>query len=131
MERIRYLIERDLENPPSLPMLAEEAGCSPFHLSRIFTQESGVSIPKFLRMKRMEKAGELLKLGRANVTEAALTVGYASLSAFNKAFLEYFGCCPGLYPHGKIAGRARLPAAATAAPRPKGSNGQSAVDTRV
>jgi AraC-like DNA-binding protein len=58
-------------------------------------------------MKRMEKAAELLKTGRANVTEAATAVGYASLSAFNKAFLEHFGCCPGLYPHGKIAGRGK------------------------
>jgi AraC family transcriptional regulator len=109
VERIRYLIERDLENPPSLQMLAEGAGCSPFYLSRIFTQESGVSIPKFLRMKRMEKAAELLKTGRANVTEAATAVGYASLSAFNKAFVEHFGCCPGLYPHGRIAGRGAPP----------------------
>ena len=107
VDRIRYLLERDLENPPSLKMLADEAGCSPFYLSRIFTQESGVSIPKFLRMKRMEKSAELLKNGRANVTEAAIAVGYASLSAFNKAFVEHFGCCPGLYPHGKIAGRGK------------------------
>ena len=105
VERVRYLIERDLENPPSLDMLAQEVGCSSFYLSRMFVQESGVSIPKFLRLKRMEKAAELLKHGRANVTEAAITVGYASLSAFNKAFVEHFGCCPGLYPHARIPGR--------------------------
>ncbi len=105
VERVRFLIERDLENPPSLDMLAQEVGCSSFYLSRIFAQETGVSIPKFLRLKRMEKSAELLRTGRANVTEAAVAVGYASLSAFNKAFLDHFGCCPGLYPHGKIQGR--------------------------
>jgi AraC-like DNA-binding protein len=105
VERVRYLIERDLENPPSLDMLAKEVGCSSFYLSRVFTQETGASIPKFLRLKRLEKAAELLRTGRANVTEAAFAVGYASLSAFNKAFLEHFGCCPGLYPHAKIPGR--------------------------
>jgi AraC-like DNA-binding protein len=105
IERVRFLIERDLENPPSLLMLAQETGCSPFYLSRVFAQESGVSIPKFLRLKRIEKAAELLRAGRANVTEAAVAVGYTSLSAFNKAFVEHFGCCPGLYPHGKIPGR--------------------------
>jgi AraC family transcriptional regulator len=120
VERVRYLIERDLENPPSLKMLAEGAGCSPFYLSRIFTQETGVSIPKFLRMKRMEKSAELLKMGRANVTEAATAVGYASLSAFNKAFVEHFGCCPGLYPHGRIAGRGK-PAIFAGLVRPRGS----------
>ena len=25
---------------------------------------------------------------------------------YNKAFVEHFGCCPGLYPHAKIPGRA-------------------------
>jgi AraC family transcriptional regulator len=105
IERVRYLIERDLENPPSLDMLAEEVACSPFYLSRVFAQETGASIPKFLRMKRMEKAAELLRTGRMNVTEAAMAVGYASLSAFSKAFVEHFGCCPGLYPHFKIPGR--------------------------
>ena len=101
IERVRFLIERDLENPPSLDMLAQEVGCSTFYLSRIFAQETGASIPKFLRMKRIEKAAELIKTGRMNVTEAAFTVGYSSLSAFTKAFVEQTGCCPGLYPHFK------------------------------
>lgn len=105
IERVRFLIERDLENPPTLEMLAQEIGCSPFHLSRTFAQESGMSIPKYLRMKRIEKAAEMLRLGKVSVTEAAMSVGYSSLSAFNKAFVEQMGCCPGLYPAVKIPGR--------------------------
>jgi AraC-like DNA-binding protein len=105
IERVRFLIERDIENPPTLEMLADEVGCSTFYLSRMFAQEAGTSIPKFLRMKRIEKAAELLRGGRMNVTEVAMTVGYSSLSAFSKAFVDVMGCCPGLYPHGKIAGR--------------------------
>lgn len=99
IERVRFLIERDLENPPSLEMLAEEVGYSTFYLSRIFAQETGASIPKFLRMKRIEKAAELIRTGKMNVTGAAMEVGYSSLSAFTKAFVEQIGCCPGLYPN--------------------------------
>jgi AraC-like DNA-binding protein len=40
----------------------------------------------------------LLRTGQCNVTEAALDVGYNSLSHFSAAFHEAFGCCPGLYP---------------------------------
>jgi AraC family transcriptional regulator len=98
-ERVLFLLERDLENPPSLEMLATEVDCSPFYLSRVFSQETGMGIPKYLRLKRIEKAGELLRSGKMNVTEAAMAVGYSSLSAFNKAFVEQMGCCPGLYPH--------------------------------
>jgi len=107
VERVRYLVERDLENPPSLEMLAEEVGCSTFYLSRIFAQDTGASIPKFLRMKRIEKAAEIIRTGKMNVTEAALEVGYSSLSAFTKAFVEQIGCCPGLYPHAKLRERVR------------------------
>jgi AraC-like DNA-binding protein len=46
----------------------------------------------------MERAAELLRTGRCNVTEAAVAVGYNSLSHFSSAFHETFGCCPGLYP---------------------------------
>jgi AraC-like DNA-binding protein len=60
-----------------------------------------MGIPKYIRLKRIEKAGELLRSGKMNVTEAAMAVGYSSLSAFNKAFVEQMGCCPGLYPHVK------------------------------
>ena len=68
-----------------------------------------MSIPRYLRTKRIDRAAELLKTGKANVTEAAMAVGYSSLSAFNKAFVEQMGCCPGLYPAGKISGRRTKP----------------------
>ncbi len=100
-ERVLFLLERDLENPPSLNMLAQEVQCSAFHLSRIFVQQTGFTIPGYIRRKRLEKAGELLLIGKMSITEVAIAVGYSSISSFNKAFVEYFGRCPGLYRNGK------------------------------
>ena len=99
--RTKELIARDLVNPPSLEALGQEVGCSPFYLSRIFSKEVGLTIPQFLRNARMERAAELLRSGRYNVTEAATEVGYSSLSHFSKAFCETIGCCPVLYPAAK------------------------------
>lgn len=101
VERTKELLARDLTNPPTLESLGQEVGCSPFHLSRIFSREVGLTIPQFLRNLRMERAAELLRSGRYNVTEAAMEVGYASLSHFSKAFCETIGCCPALYPMAK------------------------------
>lgn len=98
VERCKQLLARDLADPPTLEALGQEVGCSPFHLSRIFSREVGLTIPQFLRNLRMERAAELLRSGRYNVTEAATEVGYASLSHFSKAFCETIGCCPALYP---------------------------------
>lgn len=49
----------------------------------------------------MERAADLLASGKYNVTEAALEVGYSSMSHFSLAFCETIGCCPNLYPHAK------------------------------
>ncbi len=99
--RTKELLVRDLANPPTLEALGQEVGCSPFYLSRIFSREVGLTIPQFLRNSRMERAAELLRSGRYNVTEAATEVGYSSLSHFSKAFCETIGCCPVLYPAAK------------------------------
>ncbi|MDQ6764823.1 MAG: AraC family transcriptional regulator [Verrucomicrobiota bacterium] len=101
VERTKELLARDVANQPSLELLGREVGCSPFHLSRIFSREVGLTIPQFVRNLRMERAAELLRSGRYNVTEAATEVGYSSLSHFSKAFCETIGCCPALYPMAK------------------------------
>lgn len=101
VERTKELLGRDLTDPPTLEQLGAEVGCSPFYLSRIFSREVGLTIPQYLRNIRMERAAELLRSGRFNVTEAAIEVGYSSLSHFSKAFCETIGCCPVLYPAAK------------------------------
>ncbi len=101
VQRTKELLARDVANPPTLETLGQEVGCSPFYLSRIFSREVGLTIPQFLRNLRMERAAELLRSGRHNVTEAATEVGYSSLSHFSKAFCETIGCCPALYPMAK------------------------------
>jgi AraC-like DNA-binding protein len=98
VERVRAVLREKLSEPPSLEGLGRIVGCSPFYLSRIFSQEAGLTIQQYVRQLRMERAAELLRTGKCNVTEAALEVGYNSLSHFSSAFHETFGCCPGLYP---------------------------------
>lgn len=98
VEQVTYLLKQNLSEPPSLEELGKKIGCSHFYLSRVFSAQTGQTITQYLRRLRMEKAAELLKSGEYNVTEAALEVGYSSLSHFSAAFHETFGCCPGLYP---------------------------------
>jgi len=97
VDSVKYLIARDIENPPTLEMLAREVECSPFYLSRLFSESTGMSMPKYLRLKRVEKAAECIRDRGMSVTEAAMKVGYSSLSAFQKAFVEQYGVSPGAY----------------------------------
>jgi AraC-like DNA-binding protein len=98
VEKAKEILRERMQSPPSLEDLAKALNCSSFYLSRQFTQEGGMTMQQYLRQIRMERAAELLRSGRCNVTEAALEVGYNSLSHFSTAFHETFGCCPGLYP---------------------------------
>jgi AraC-like DNA-binding protein len=98
VEQVIFLLKQNLAGPPSLEELGKRIGCSHFYLSRIFSARTGQTITQYLRQLRMDKAAELLKSGEFNVTEAALEVGYSSLSHFSTTFHETFGCCPGLYP---------------------------------
>lgn len=98
VEKVVTILRSRLSEPPTLEELGREVACSPFYLSRTFSTEMGMTIPQYLRQLRLEQAAELLRSGRYNVTEAAMEVGYSSLSHFSQAFHEHFGCCPGLYP---------------------------------
>jgi len=101
VDRVIALLRERLAEPPGLDEIACHTGCSPFYLSRIFSREMGMTIPQFLRQIRIERAAELLRAGTHNVTEAALEVGYSSISHFSQAFCQTIGCCPNLYPHAR------------------------------
>ena len=98
VQKVLAILKENLAEPLGLEDLGRRVGCSHFYLSRIFTQEVGKTISVTLRDLRMERAASLLREGRMNVTEAAMAVGYSSLSHFSTAFHEVIGCCPGLYP---------------------------------
>jgi AraC-like DNA-binding protein len=109
VEKAKLILRERMQEPPSLEELAQMVNCSPFYLSRQFAQEGGLTMQQFLRQIRMERAAELLRTGECNVTEAALEVGYNSLSHFSSTFHETFGCCPGLYPLRTEAQRKAMP----------------------
>jgi len=97
-QKVIAILRQDLAETLSLEEIGRRVGCSHFHLSRVFSQEMGKSIFQCLRELRVERAAELLREGRLNVTQVALEVGYSSPSHFSVAFHAAFGCCPGLYP---------------------------------
>lgn len=98
VDRVIAVLKENLAEPPSLEEIGRRVGCSHFYLSRIFSQEMGRGIFQYLRVLRMDRAAELLRERKMNVTQVALEVGYSSPSHFSTAFHETFGCCPGLYP---------------------------------
>lgn len=92
--KVREALLADLEQPPDLADLARLCGCNPQYLSRTFSEAAGTTISLYLRRLRIERAAQLLSSGRMNASEAALEVGYRSLSHFSQAFREEKGSPP-------------------------------------
>ena len=94
VERAKAEFLKHLDQTPSLEEVAAVAGCSPHYLSRTFTQVEGLPLVLWLRRVRVDHAAKLLATGQCNVSEAAMEVGYRSLSHFSRAFAEEKGVTP-------------------------------------
>lgn len=93
------LIEQRLRDglaPPSLTELAELCGLSVRQLSRGFRASRGCSIGSYISTVRVERAQDLLA-GGASVKAVALSLGFASASAFSFAFRRATGRTPSSY----------------------------------
>ncbi|OGV50189.1 MAG: hypothetical protein A2017_18675 [Lentisphaerae bacterium GWF2_44_16] len=94
MTDAKKFLEKHYSEKISLDEIAEHLSVSPFHLSRVFSQESNFSLFSYLTSLRMNKAETLIRDGKMNVSEAAYAVGYEDSSYFSKAFKKYFGRKP-------------------------------------
>lgn len=78
----------------SLDQLADVAGYSKYHFSRIFRQYNSMSYLQYINSRRT-KAAELLLLDpNLPVTEVAMRSGFKSLTTFNRIFKEIKHCTP-------------------------------------
>jgi len=97
LEKVILWLKEHLDEPLDLSSMAKSIGCAPHYLSRQFSAEVGMTISQKLRQLRVDKAAEFLRAGDYNVTEAAVEVGYNSLSHFTKVFILEMGMKPSEY----------------------------------
>ena len=93
-EAVKQYIYRNYHRELSLETLAKEVYVHPDYLSRIFKLECGITINKFIKAYRMDKAKELLKGSHMKVRDICKAVGYQNYSYFCQSFREHFGVSP-------------------------------------
>ncbi len=96
VKALKYLREHYCE-PIYAKNIARAAGLSESRLMHLFHQALGISWVKFLQGYRIHRAAALLSGGGRNVTEAAMEVGFDSLSHFNVTFRSFMGVSPKNY----------------------------------
>lgn len=75
--------------------LAEEARCSPFHLSRLFRNHLGVSPHRYRLHLRLAHALQRLEDKSIALADLAFELGFSSQSHFGELFRRAIGCTPG------------------------------------
>jgi AraC-like DNA-binding protein len=74
--------------------LSRTVGCSPFHLSRIFHQTTGVTLRQYRARTRLQAALDLLEQGAGDLSTIAATCGFADHSHFTRSAITQLGASP-------------------------------------
>lgn len=74
--------------------VAKIASCSSFHFQRMFSYIASVSLSEYIRRRKMSLAAIDLQNGGEKIIDIALKYGYASPTAFNRAFQSIHGIAP-------------------------------------
>ncbi|KAM3095283.1 helix-turn-helix transcriptional regulator [Phormidesmis sp. 146-35] len=90
----RTILLRNLEQPPSLPDLARQAGLNEKALKQGFRQVFGKPVFGYLHDYRMNQAEQLLLTGEMKVGEVMTRVGFHDRRYFAETFRKKFGTNP-------------------------------------
>ncbi|HEV2578119.1 MAG TPA: AraC family transcriptional regulator [Acidobacteriaceae bacterium] len=89
------------QNSYSLSQLASRASLSPSRLSRLFKQQTGLSIVQFRNRQRMQRFLDHYEVsaerGKCTLLEASLAAGFGSYPQFHRVFRQITGCSPAEY----------------------------------
>jgi len=86
-------MEENIAEEIDYTRLAKIACCSPYQFQRMFSYIAGLPLPKYIRRRKMSLAAVDLK-NEGMVIDVTLKYGYASPTAFNRAFQSIHGIAP-------------------------------------
>jgi AraC-like DNA-binding protein len=86
---------RDAPRMPDLPLLARQCGLSPSRLSRLFKQQTGLTISAYRNRQRVQRFLAIYGTGRRySLTQSAFRAGFGSYPQFHRVFRAVVGCTP-------------------------------------
>ena len=100
LKRIADFCLANISREISVDDLAEAAGYSKFHFSRLFRKSCGMPPASFLRDLRLKTAIRLLQMERMTVKEISAKCGFSDESYFCKLFKRSYGTTPEAFRHG-------------------------------
>ena len=92
---LRYITDH-IAQPLSLEEIAAACFVSKYHLSHAFTREVGVSVYRYILLRRLVLAREMLAAGES-AGSVCRACGFSDYSAFYRAFRSEYGISPKAY----------------------------------
>ena len=102
-------IEGHLTDEINYEQIAKIACCSTYHFQRMFAYMANVPLSEYIRRRRMTLAAADLQNSEKKIVDIALKYGYASPTAFNRAFQSIHGVAPSLVKNGGVSLKSFLP----------------------
>jgi AraC-like DNA-binding protein len=96
LRRVTARLRADPGCAETIDQLASDAGASVRTLSRLFVEETGMSVRRWREHLRMVVAVDRLTRGRS-IVDTALSLGYSSASSFTALFTRLLGVPPRRY----------------------------------
>ena len=93
VKKVIDYIERNLEKELNLDNISKNIGYSKFYLNRIFTIQTGITIYKYIKNRRLTVAAEKLVKTDKPIIQIAYEAGYDTQQSFSFAFKQVY-----LYP---------------------------------
>jgi AraC-like DNA-binding protein len=93
-EAAKSFLAARLSEPVLLTEVAREVGSSPFNFARIFQQQTGIPVHRYLTLLRLRVSLERLSDADEDLTTLALDLGFSSHSHFTSVFKDEFGVTP-------------------------------------
>ncbi|MBL1078285.1 GlxA family transcriptional regulator [Nocardia sp. 2] len=97
LRALQVWMEENLTGDLSLPALADRAGMSTRHFSRVFTHETGTTPARYVEQVRIGAARRLLENTDAPMDRVAAAVGLGSPETLYRIFHRHLGIPPGEY----------------------------------
>ncbi len=90
----RSLLAKCYDESLSLHEIAHRLYTSPFHLSRVFRQQTGITLHVYRNQLRLRASLERVTQPRQDLSDLAFALGYSGHSHFTQSFRRCFGLTP-------------------------------------
>ena len=95
VSRIHSHVDANLESQIRVATLADLAGISRAHFSRVFKHTLGTSPGRYVRLRRLEAAQNMLRTTTEKLSAIAVSCGLADQSHLTRIFRKLVGVPPG------------------------------------